>query len=353
MNMNEWCKLCKSSKSLVNWKYYNQTRKIQKSLVYNEDKNAVVIHHLRDTEEQRKYNDEHYELWGFEIDENGNDHFEYGKYVIFVTKEEHTEIHKLSEETRQKISEANKNKIVSKETREKMHEAWIGHEVSEETRKKISEANKGRFVGEKSPNYGKHLTEEQKSLISKNRKGKYTGNEHWLYGKQLPDDIKQRISKTHKENMTEERRKLISETTKAAMATDEVKIKMSESHKGIYPSDEAKEKMRIAHIERYKNNPVTDETKLKISNALKGRQFSDDHKYKLSKSTKSSWTVERRAAHGKAQKVKGEIFHRYVNDYKSSITWKEFNALCKEYRLLNNKTLDSFDEFIIFIQSKE
>lgn len=83
MNQKEWKK---SGKFPGKHEWYNKTRKIQKSLKYNSNPESKVIHHLRDTEEQRKYNDEHYELFGFEIDENGNEHFEYGKYVIFVTK---------------------------------------------------------------------------------------------------------------------------------------------------------------------------------------------------------------------------------------------------------------------------
>lgn len=63
MNINEWRVLNRIDRSLVNWDHYNSTRNIQRSLKYNSDPNAVVIHHLRDTEEQRKYNDEHYEFW--------------------------------------------------------------------------------------------------------------------------------------------------------------------------------------------------------------------------------------------------------------------------------------------------
>lgn len=102
MNQKTWKDYCNTNKSLIDFSFYNRVRNIQKSFHHNPDPNAVVIHHLRDTEEQRKYNDEHYELWGFEIDENGNEYFEYGKYVVFITKEEHTEIHKLSEETKKK-----------------------------------------------------------------------------------------------------------------------------------------------------------------------------------------------------------------------------------------------------------
>lgn len=106
MNIKEWQKACKENWFSLDHKYDNASREIQKSLKYNPDPNATVRHHLRDTEEQRKYNDEHYELWGFEIDENGNEHFEYGKYVIFVTKEEHSTLHACLEETRKKRSES-------------------------------------------------------------------------------------------------------------------------------------------------------------------------------------------------------------------------------------------------------
>ena len=36
-----------------------------------------VVHHRDDTEECCKYNEEHYELWGFNLDGT----FEYGKYI--------------------------------------------------------------------------------------------------------------------------------------------------------------------------------------------------------------------------------------------------------------------------------
>ena len=100
MNCKEWHHLCKTNRYLLDFTYYNKVREIQKYL------HAVVIHHLRDTEEQRKYNNEHYELWGF--NEDGT--FEYGKYVIFVTEEWHLNYHHHSEETRKKISDSNKKK---------------------------------------------------------------------------------------------------------------------------------------------------------------------------------------------------------------------------------------------------
>jgi hypothetical protein len=62
-----------------------------------------VVHHRDDTEECRKYNEEHYERWGF--NEDGT--FEYGKYVIFMINTEHSAHHHTgairSEETCKKM----------------------------------------------------------------------------------------------------------------------------------------------------------------------------------------------------------------------------------------------------------
>lgn len=57
-----------------------------------------------------------------------------------------SELHKgkiVSEETRQKLREKNKNYRPSEDAKRRSREAQIGHPVSEETKKKISEANKG------------------------------------------------------------------------------------------------------------------------------------------------------------------------------------------------------------------
>ena len=184
---------------------------------------ACVIHHRDDTEECRKYNEEHYELWGFEIDENSNPQFEYGKYVIFMTNSAHTKYHHigkhLSDETKEKISIANKGKYISDETRvklsivhtgrhitadrsgekapfygkhhseeakAKMSAARIGKKHSEGTKAKMSEARKG----ENNPNYGKQLSEETREKISQS----LSGENHPNYGKHLPDETKNKIS---------------------------------------------------------------------------------------------------------------------------------------------------------------
>ena len=82
--------------------------------------------------------------------------------LVVMTLSEHSKLHNTglvrSEETREKMSKANKGR-----------QPWLGKHHSEETKKKISKANKG-----------KHLTEEQKKAISMARKGKptFTGKHH-------------------------------------------------------------------------------------------------------------------------------------------------------------------------------
>ena len=195
MNIKEWRVACKEG-----WaprKYDNLCRAEQKSLKYNPDPKATVRHHLRDTEEQRKYNDEHYELWGFEIDEDGNEHFEYGKYMIFITHEEHNKLHAVSEETRNArrqtmLGDSNKmrGRSHSEESKRKMSSKKKGHHVSKETKEKLSVA----FTGEKNPMYGKHLSDEEKLNLSIKNSGE--GNP--MYGKHFSDESKKSISEASK-----------------------------------------------------------------------------------------------------------------------------------------------------------
>ena len=66
MNQKEWREFCKINRSKAYYLYNKVTKKrLSKEFESDSrtDKDARVIHHLRDTEEQRKYNDEHYELW--------------------------------------------------------------------------------------------------------------------------------------------------------------------------------------------------------------------------------------------------------------------------------------------------
>jgi hypothetical protein len=82
---------------------------------------------------------------------------------------------KHSEETKRKMSEAQKGKTHSEKTKRKIREANkgenhpnYGKKLSEETKRKISEAKSG----ENNPNYGKKLSEETKRKLSEAKKGK-------------------------------------------------------------------------------------------------------------------------------------------------------------------------------------
>lgn len=202
MNLKEWFMAC--TEGWAPRRYDNASREIQKSLKYNPNANATVRHHLRDTEEQRKYNDEHYELWGFEIDEDGNEHFEYGKYIIFVTPEEHTEIHSCSEETRKKLSDSLK-----------------GIPRTDEWKLKLSKSNKGKH----------NLTEEQRLQISKSVKEYYE-----------QDGSREKTSRSTKEAMQrpEVRQRLIDGCKKRPPQSKESRQKVAEANKGKHHSDETK-----------------------------------------------------------------------------------------------------------------
>ena len=76
-----------------------------------------------------------------------------------------------SPETRRKISEANKGKIVSQATRQKKSQSLLGHFVSNETKEKISAKAKQRLSGnpQNHPMFGKTHSEDSRLLIKRKR----------------------------------------------------------------------------------------------------------------------------------------------------------------------------------------
>lgn len=95
------------------------------------------------------------------------------------TKKRLENLYKLTEEERKKKygHQKNRGRKVSDETRQKLSEAGKTRVVSEVTKKKISEANKGernpRFgiKGYLHPSFGKDVPEEQRRKISEAKKG--------------------------------------------------------------------------------------------------------------------------------------------------------------------------------------
>lgn len=127
MNKHDYWKLT-NKQSDFKYKHIHELLKQWK--IENNISESCVVHHRDDTEECRKYNEEHYELWGF----NEDDTFEYGKYVVFMTRAAHNTHHNkgenhpfygkhLSDEHRAKISHTHKGKKHSDITREKISAA--------------------------------------------------------------------------------------------------------------------------------------------------------------------------------------------------------------------------------------
>ena len=215
MDIKEWQKACKEGK-------------------------ATVRHHLMDTPEQIEYNKNHYEMWGHNLDGT----FEYGKYMIFVTPEEHSKIHSKSEITRKKISEANKGRLVGE------NNPFYGKHHTEESINKIREAQEqywteekrleqsNKLSGENSPWYGRHHTDETKEKISNAKKGVPMSAEHkanWVKSIQS-EETREKLRNSHLgdknpmygKHPSEETRKKLGTAIRASR-TDEVKLKIGNS----------------------------------------------------------------------------------------------------------------------------
>lgn len=102
---------------------------------------------------------------------------------------------KLSEETKNKISESLKNggaywtgKHLTKEMKELISKSRENMKMSEETKRKISESMKG----ENNHFYGKHHSEETREKMKENH-ADFSGKNSYWYGKHLSDETKEKL----------------------------------------------------------------------------------------------------------------------------------------------------------------
>jgi group I intron endonuclease len=117
----------------------------------------------------------------------------------------------VSEETKKKISQAHKGKVVSEESRIRMSNAqkggkrseahkaalsWKGRKHKEETKRKIGAKSKLRS-GELNCNYGKKRSEETKQKQSEALKGKYVGEKAANFGTKHKPESLQKMQQTH------------------------------------------------------------------------------------------------------------------------------------------------------------
>ena len=178
-----------------------------------------------------------------------------------------------TEETKQKQREANlgeKSPMYGKS----FYDVWLekyGKEIADQNFLKYKENLKGRFSGIK----GKHLTEETKQKISEANTGKKHSKETkalWSLqrkGRKLSEETKQKIGEKHRgKKLSEETKKKIGEKNKINSAdknngmygkkhTQESKKKMSEKCKGKKHSEETKQKMSEAHKGKKYSKKIT------------------------------------------------------------------------------------------------
>lgn len=342
MNYDEWHYLILTDKSKLDFTFRDKAIEIRKSLQYNQDPNAVVIHHLRDTEEQRKYNDTYYERWGF--NEDGS--FEYGKYVIFVTSEEHGRIHSISDETRKKISDKVKKAIQSNPN---------DHELRVARAKKVwdnPEYKAKRIAACNTPEYKKRLSENTKkqmqdsvlrSQLSNISKELWQNKEYRektinAMKASMTDERREQIRLQHLgKSLSEEHRKRLSEGQKnRPPISDETRHKLSESSKKLWQNQEYREsvlsdeanKKRAASLREYNKNLSDEQKAVLIKKRLDAYNAkSQDEKDKIVSTIKASWTAEKRAARSVEYKEKLNIVRDAYKSYKQGggdLSWNDF-----------------------------
>lgn len=347
MNYNEWCNLVRNKTSELDFTYYKKVRSIQKSLQYNSDSNAKIIHHLRDTEEQRKYNDEHYELWGFEIDEYGNEHFEYGKYVIFVTNEEHGKLHSFSEETRKKISDGVKRAILANPDDhvrrvENAKQLWRDESYRAKRREISSDPEYRKKVSER---VKKSMTDSMRAQLSEKSKALWQDEEYrnktvaairasitdqrrerlrqQNLGRKHTEETKRQMSEQHKckkLNLSDEVRKQASDLMKARLSDPEFKDKLY--------SEEVNSKRRDSIKKAYAN--MSDDRRREISQKRTATLNSPEVREKIKQSNKAAWTDDKRKVRSnESKKIISEVssaYKKYIADG-GTAKWNEFQKL--------------------------
>lgn len=182
-------------------KYY---KRIQELLTNWKAENNIVercvVHHRDDTDECRKYNEEHYELWGFNLDGT----FEYGKYVVFMTHAEHSSYHNTGHDRCKGENNPFYNCHHTDEQRIKWSLERKGRKLTEEWKQHISE-NNAHISGMK----GKQHSETSRKQISEN-------NAHYWKGKTFSDEARKRMSEAKKgKPMSEEHKQQLKNMSKA------------------------------------------------------------------------------------------------------------------------------------------
>ena len=147
----------------------------------------------------------------------------------------------LSEETKRKISKANKGKVVSEVTKHRQSESMKKfYKNNPQNKIRLSELNRGR-----------KLSEETKNKLSESHKGK----KNYWYGKKIPIQMRKKMSITHTgKKMSQEAIEKMRKANMGKVLSDEHKLKISKANKGTNhwnygkkASEETKRKQSESH----------------------------------------------------------------------------------------------------------
>lgn len=249
-------------------------------------KKGYVIHHLRDSEEARVFNDTYYERWGIDFDG-------VCRYCILMTEDEHRKYHSFSEETRKKIGESNRITKAKKEYKDKVS-------------------------GKNNCMYGKkrELTDDQKKRMSDKRKLYLADPEH---RKQLSES---RLMYFKEHPLTEDQKKIISEKTREAMTDPKIRERCSKARKGKPLSKETRLRISIGN----RGKTIPEDVRDKISNSLTGHKVSLETRKKLSESHKGvSRSTETRGKISKSSfSKKASILYRVYKCSGGVLNWNQW-----------------------------
>ena len=98
--------------------------------------------------------------------------------LMWLTKAEHQQLHRYSEVTKQRRSEAKKGKNRSKETKQRISETMKGRLFTEEHKRKLSEAKKGKHHSEETKQKMSEAKEEQSKVVAQYTKEGYFAREY-------------------------------------------------------------------------------------------------------------------------------------------------------------------------------
>lgn len=234
----------------------------------------------------------------------------------------------LTEEHKRKISLANKGKIVSEITKEKMRKnSWSKHGIVPSM-------------------LGKHHSTETKTLMSISARGKNKSDEHRKNisiankGKVRSKEFIEKCRLNHLGlKLSEETKRKISESLKGKKLSEETKLKMKENNKnnpnagmknkhhsietkkkigfansislkGTHQSEETKRKKSISFKGKniwIKGRHHSEEAKIKISNFQKGKVISEETKNRMSLNNARYWKGKKKSPFSEEHKRKLKI----------------------------------------------